>query len=237
MHAMEVGGYGDGRYLLERSKVDDGEGAVVVGGEVAAGVGDLESITNHHQAVRLKADMAGIDDPEGGGSELGYIADLCVAYLHGSRVGGAVAVAIGKSEVTAVGDIDLRDMLCRGRVHHLNEVGAVDDSVEFAAVDTQVVAHIAEPLRDVGGGVVEDSARIGGGGVVVVVEGGFVGAHVALVEEVEALHLGVYRSALRLLLRREDNLRSATGKEEEEEEETGLIPALPIYGRSMKNMF
>ena len=129
MDAMEVGGYGDGRYLLERSKVDDREGAVVVGGEVAAGVGDIESITNHLQTVRLKADMAGIDDPEGGGIELGYIADLCVAYLHGSSVGGAVAVAIGKSEVTAVRDIELPDMFRRACVHHLDEVGAVDDSI------------------------------------------------------------------------------------------------------------
>lgn len=129
MDAMEVGGYGDGRYLLERSKVDDGEGAVVVGGEVAAGVGDIESITNHLQTVRLKADMAGIDDPEGGGIELGYIADLGVAYLHGSRVGGTVAVAVGKSEVTAVRDIELPDMFRRRRVHHLDEVGAVDDSI------------------------------------------------------------------------------------------------------------
>ena len=73
-----------------------------------------------------------------------------------------------------------------GGIGHLYLVRHVHHHPQAAAVDFDVVAHIAEFHHLVGVARGVDVARIDAGGEVEVVEGAFVGTHVALVEHVES---------------------------------------------------
>jgi hypothetical protein len=87
-------------------------------------------------------------------------------------------------------------------VHDLHEVGAVDDSIEPAAVDAQVIAHVPELEGHSRIALCEYVAGVDPCGIVEIVESGLVAAHIALVEQEEALDLPRLRAAGDLIARR-----------------------------------
>ena len=190
---VEVDGDGYAPHLTETPEVYHADGVLVVGHHVAARVGHVDLAVGNLQLVGLEAHQACVDNLECGGVNLGYEAALLIVGPddHGAGVGRDVGVAFMESYVAAVGDVHLADAAGCGGVHHLHLVGAVDHCPEAAAVDGYVVAHVTHLLGHRGVGLAVDVAGVDARGVVVVVEGGFVGAHVALVEEVESMDAGV----------------------------------------------
>ena len=188
LHAVEVDGDVDVLDFLEGLEVDDGDGAVVVGDAVAAGVGDVELAVADDHLLGLVADDDLAGELEGGGVDLGDEANLGVGVdgdLAG--VGADVGLALVEDDVAAVGDLDGADVAGGGDIDDLDVVRAVDDGIDFGAVDLDVVADVAEFLDDFGVALGIDVAGVGAGLVVEVVDGGTVHAHVALIELVESL--------------------------------------------------
>ena len=74
-------------------------------------------------------------------------------------------------------------------IHHFHKVRAVDDSIELAAVDAEVIAHVPELEGHSRIALGEYVACVCSGGIVEVVEGSLVAAHVAFVEQEEALDI------------------------------------------------
>jgi hypothetical protein len=190
--AVEVDVDGDAVGLGEGFEVDDGDGVLIIGEHITAGIGDVYLIADDFQLVRLEANEALGDDFEGGGINFGDISRLLIVgvELYGAGVRGDVSVRPLKADVTAVGDVNLPNAHGGTGIHDFDLVGTVDDGIELGAVDVDVVTDVAQLLGDggVSGGV--DIALILAGGEVVIVEGGLVTAHITFVEEVKTMYIG-----------------------------------------------
>ena len=90
-----------------------------------------------------------------------------------------------KTDVTAIGNVDLPDTLAGTGIKHLHLVRAVDNGIEPRAIDLKVIAHIAQFLGHIGISLGVDITAVNGGGIVVIVECRLVGAHIPLVEQIE----------------------------------------------------
>lgn len=120
---VQVDAYGNTFHLPHVLPVYNGNGEVVVGYTVAAGIGNINVVADDVQLFRLIAYGALPGYLQSG---CVYFIDrtfLCVAvYAHRPYVCRHVCLAIGKLYVTAVGNIYLRDAVKGARIHNLHLV-------------------------------------------------------------------------------------------------------------------
>ena len=64
-----------------------------------------------------------------------------VGVSHRTHIGTDVGLIVLEGHVPAVGDIDLGNMSCF-KVHDLEFMGTVDDSIKFSSVGLDIVSHI-----------------------------------------------------------------------------------------------
>jgi hypothetical protein len=196
---VKVDGHRDAVGLGEGVEVNDGYGVFVVRGHIAAGIDDVELVSDDGEFVgvdgefvRLKAHKTTVKDFEGGGIYLGDVPALLVIGVDLDRagVGGDVGILSLETDIAAVGDVNLPDVDGSAGVHDLHFVGAVDHGVDLAAVDLDVITDVTKLLGHGGIGNAIDVAAVFAGGEVIVVKGGFVAAHVAFIEQVETVDKG-----------------------------------------------
>ena len=99
------------------------------------------------------------------------------------------------------------------RIHDLHEVRAVDDSIELAAVGTQVIAHVPELKSHTGITLRIDVSRVDPRLVIVIIKSGLVAAHIALVEQEESLDLSAITPSDMVPLTTQDRLILAAGEQ------------------------
>ena len=219
-HPVQVDGDVDGVVHGERPQVHHGHGRVVVRIAVAAGVGDVELSAGNDHLLGLVADDDLPGDFQARGVHLDDLARTGVRVnLHGTGIRADVRLAVVEDDVAAVEHVDAAHVPPRVHVHHLDVVRAVDDGVELAAVDGDVVAHIAQLLDNprVARGV--DVALVLAGPGVEEVERRLVAAHVALVEEEEPTDVPVlHRLELLFLAVEEGDVAPAACQQAEQEQ-------------------
>ena len=186
-HAVKVGGHVNLGEFLEGIQVDDRNGMVVIGHAIAAGVGHIEFVADDDHLFRLIAHDAGVLHLKGRRVDPGDIAEPVVGIrFYGARIRTDIGVAVLEGDVPAVRNRYLADVPGGRRIHHFHEIRAVDYHPQLAAVDGQVVAHVAQFLDDTGVALGIDILDIDAGGVVVIVQRAFVAAHIAFVEQEES---------------------------------------------------
>ena len=222
---MEVYRHGDAFFLAERGKVYDGNGVLVVGEHVSAAIGNVYLAPGDVQAVGLETHDAGVHLFQRGGVYLYHDAFLFVIgiYLHRAGITADVGIALVEGDVAAIGKIDLPHPTGSACLHDLYLVAAIYHRPHTAAVDAQVVAHIAKFLDGSRVGIAIDIAGVCARGVVVEVHGALVAAHIALVEQVETQDAVLASLSHLFFLAGPHDDVVATGLEEEEgkEEEEG----------------
>ena len=184
----EVGGHLDVALMGEGGEVDDAHAVVValaLHGLVASAIGHVNLASAHHQLVGLVAHRHLAHHLERGGVDLVDAAEhrLAADLAH---IGAHISIASGKGHVAAVGYVDMAAAHGGGGMGHLHLVRHVDHHPQAAAIDLDVVAHVAQLHHLVGVARGIDVAMVGAGLEVEVVERAFVRPHVALVEHVHA---------------------------------------------------
>ena len=181
----------------ERVDVNHRQAVLVVWRHISAAVSHIDAAAGNLQAVGLKANHTLRHHLQRSGVDLCHISQLLVVGIDDHRTGiaGDVGITLVELDKTAIRYVNLPDALGGGGVHHLHLVRHVHHGIQSAAIHRQVVAHVAKFLGHRGVGVAIYVAGVDAGGIVVVVERAFVAAHIALVEQIEALHRGVFRRA------------------------------------------
>ena len=220
-HALQVDGDGNAAFFLESRHIDDRHRVLVVRYHVAARVGDINLALDNLEFVGLEAHEAGVHNLHGYGIDFGDIAALLIVgvNLHRARITRDIGIAAKEADEAAVGDVDLVLLAAGVLVEHINLVGAVDDAIQVAAVDADVVTHVAHLLGHGGVGRGEDVADIFTVAVVVIVERGLIPAHIALAQEIEALDIGKFRLSDRHVLGQEDGDLLAARRQQEQREQ------------------
>ena len=80
-------------------------------------------------------------------------------------------------------------MLSRIHIHYFDEIGAVDDGIQTAAVYLQIIAHIAELFHYSRIAFCINIFGIYSGFIIEIIERGFIVAHIAFVEQEKTLDL------------------------------------------------
>ena len=150
--------------------------------DVSAGIDDVETVVEHTEFIGLMTDL---DLPCDLHRERVDLKDRTqhIRIRHRTDIGADIGLIIMECQVTAVGDIDLRDA-ARLQVHDLQFMGTIDDGIEFTAIHLNIIAYVTQFL---------DLMRILGTvpvGIVItrfevhIIESGFVRPHVSFAEHV-----------------------------------------------------
>ena len=198
---------------------------VVIGHAIAAGVGHIKFVADDDHLFRLIAHDAGVLHLKGRRVDPGDIAEPVVGIrFHGARIRTDIGVAVLEDDIPAVWNRYLADVPGGRHIHHFHEIRAVDYHPQLAAVDGQVVAHVAQFLDDTGVALGIDILDIDAGGVVVIVQRAFVAAHIAFVEQEEAGDVSGVSGAYAGLRRGNDVFGfPAAGKQQGRHQNTGQI--------------
>ena len=217
----QIDGNGNASLLLEGGQIDDRDRILVVGHHIATRIGDVDLALDNLEFIGLETHQASVHNLHGHGVDLGDITALLIVGvdLHRSGITRHIGITAVEADKSTVGDIDLVLLLASVLVKHINLVRAVDHTVQVAAVDADVVAHVAHLLGDGGIGIGEDIAHIFAVGIVVVVERGLVPTHIALAQQVKPLNFSKFRLCHRHVLRQEDGYLLAASRQQEQREQ------------------
>ena len=205
---MQILGNGDAFLFAESLQVDYRNGFFVVRLHISAGISHEDFALADFDTIGLEAHLASRHHLQRGGIHLCHIAGLLIIGVddHLTGITGDVGIPLVELDVAAVGDIHLTDAPCGARIHNLHLVRAVDNGIESATIDGDVVAHVAHFHWHVGISCGIDVAHIHARAVVVKVECALVSVHIALVEQVEAHDVGVSRLRHAHLFRDENHV-------------------------------
>ena len=195
LQMVQIHSHLDALHFGECFQVNYRNGVFVVRHHVAARIGHIHLLAHNLNAVGLMPHHAHGHHLQGGSIELGHISFLLIigGDDHRSCIAGDVCIRAVETDVAAVGNLHLSDAFSRVAVHHLHLVRCIDDGIQPVAVNGQVVAHIAHLLRHARIGIAIDVPCVFACGIVVVIQRGLVAAHVALVQQVEALNVFIFR--------------------------------------------
>ena len=135
-------------HLLEVYILYDGDRVVIIGGAVAAAVGDIHIVVNHLHLLGLVAygDFARDREAEGVyliDSPLGRVG----VYQHRAHIAAHISLASVGSDIAAVRYVHLPYGYAGGRPDHFDLVAVVCDPRELRPVDPYFVA-LAAKVRD-----------------------------------------------------------------------------------------
>ena len=138
--ALRIGAHGDFLRLGEGGEVNDGDGRVVAGGDISAGVDYVELVTEDTELVGLVPDLDLTRDAQGSSVDL---IDRTKHIRIGDRayIRTDIHLIALESEVATVREVYLTYMAGL-EIHDLHLVRAVDDGIEPSAVPLYIVAHV-----------------------------------------------------------------------------------------------
>ena len=204
LQMVEVWGYLNAPCLVHGGEVDDAYGTLVTLSRhtlITTAVGHVEALPNDRHLFRLVTHSTGVNDLQRQGIYLEDTAQrtATAVIIDGADIRRYVGIAAIEGDVATVGDVDLSYPDGISGTGYLYLVGAVDDEPQARAIDLDIVTHVAEHHYGRGVALRIDVAVVMHGGVlcreVEIVEGGLVGTHVTLVEQIHADDLALHRLA------------------------------------------
>ena len=142
---MKVDAY---RYFFDFGKgvqVYHRYGIIVIGYTITSGIGYIEFIPYHYHLFRLIADITSVHHLQGIQIHFSHIPQSGIGINHHfTRIRTDVSIATVENDIATVRNRDGSQVPCCIDIHHLHQVGYINDSKQFITIYLNIIPHIAQ---------------------------------------------------------------------------------------------